>query len=135
VLLEWEGFAIDGRANGNLGLGWDAALDAVDRSAWTPERVAALRRTTSNGERVPLFPAEAASFFGGERLRPGPELALDESFSILVVLAGTGRIECADDSLELARGDTVLVPYGAGPCTLAGELDVIRCLPPERTDG
>ena len=135
VLLEWEGFAIDGRANGNLGLGWDAALDAVDRSAWTPERVAALRRSTANGERVPLLPAEAASFFGGERLRPRPELALEQSFSILVVLAGPGRIECADDSLELARGDTVLVPYGAGPCTLAGELDVIRCLPPERTDG
>ena len=135
VLLEWDGFAIDGRTEGNLGLGWDAAIDAVDRSAWTGERVAALRSSTADGERVPLLPAETASFFGAERLRPAPALRLEASFSILVVLAGSGRIECADDSLELERGHTVLVPYGAGPCTLAGEIDVIRCLPPQGADG
>jgi mannose-6-phosphate isomerase len=135
VLLEWEGFAIDGRTEGTLGLGWEAALAAVDRSAWTGDRLAALHRPAPDGERVQLLPPEAAPFFGGERLRPAGPLELEQSFSILVVLAGPGRIECADGGLDLARGETVLVPYAAGPCTVAGELDVIRCLPPEADRG
>jgi len=132
VLLEWDGFAIDGRADGHLGLGFETALSAVDRSAWSGDRLAALSRSTAEGsERLRLLPPEAAPFFGGERLRPARELELDPSFAILVVLGGRGRLDCADGGLDLARGDTVLVPHGAGPCTLAGELDVIRCLPPE----
>ena len=35
VLLEWEGFAIDGRAEGHLGLGFDVALGCVDRAGWS----------------------------------------------------------------------------------------------------
>jgi mannose-6-phosphate isomerase len=135
VLLEWEGFALDGRSEGSLGLGWDVALAAVDRSAWAGERVAALHRATPDGERVPLLPAGAAPFFGGERLRPAGTLELEPSFAILVVLAGPGRIECAGGSVDLARGDTLLVPHGAGSCTVTGELDMIRCLPPEAGRG
>ena len=135
VLLEWEGFAIDGRAEGNLGIGWDAALAAVDRSAWTADRLSALHRSTPDGERVALLPPEAAHFFGGERLRPSPKLELEPSFSILIVLAGSGRIECADGELGLGRGDTALVPHGAGPHTLSGHLDLIRCLPAEAVGG
>jgi mannose-6-phosphate isomerase len=33
ILLEWEGFAIDGRRDGHLGLGFPTALRAVDRSS------------------------------------------------------------------------------------------------------
>jgi mannose-6-phosphate isomerase len=135
VLLEWEGFELDGRAEGHMGLGWETALTAVDRSAWTDGRLSSLYRSTPDGERVSLLPEDAAPFFGGERLRPSSQLGLEPSFSILVVLDGSGRIEGEDGGLDLARGDTVLVPYDAGPCTLAGDLDVIRCLPPERAGG
>lgn len=136
VLLEWEGFAVDGRAAGHLGLGFETALAAVDRSAWTCERLTPLLRSTAGGgERIPLLPPAAAPFFGGERLRPAPRLELEPSFSIVVVLSGSGRIDCADGGLDLAAGQTLLVPYGAGRCTLTGALDAIRCLPPDRADG
>ena len=52
--------------------------------------------------------------------------ALDPGFSILVVLGGRGQL----GDLELARGDTVLLPYAAGAVQLAGDLDLIRCRPP-----
>jgi mannose-6-phosphate isomerase len=137
VLLEWEGFAIDGRAQGHLGLGFELALGCVDRSGCSPARLAGLR-----GGRGPvrpgverLFPAAADPFFRAERLRPEPVAALEPAFSILVVTGGSGELETRGGSLELARGDTVLVPFAAGPGEVRGRLTAVRCLPPAPTDG
>jgi mannose-6-phosphate isomerase len=132
VLLEWEGFAIDGRRDGHIGLGFQLALGCVDRSGWSPDRLARLR-----GGRGParpgverLFRAAADPFFRAERLRPDPAARLEAAFSILIVTAGSGRLETAGGALELGRGDTVLVPQGAGPGTVRGRLAAVRCLPP-----
>jgi mannose-6-phosphate isomerase len=129
VLLEWQGFAVDGAADGHLGVGWPTALEAVDRSAWPADRLATLRRSTPDGERVELLPGEAADFFRGERLRPAPELELEPALSLLVVVGGSGRVECAGGRVDVSCGETLLVPHGAGPCALTGHVDVIRCLP------
>jgi mannose-6-phosphate isomerase len=132
VLLEWEGFAVDGRRDGHLGLGFELALGCVDRSGWSRERLAGLR-----GGRGPdrpgverLFPAEADPFFRAERLSPDPAARLEAAFSILVVTGGSGELETAAGALELARGDTVLVPFAAGPGEVRGRLAAVRCLPP-----
>ena len=130
ILLEWQGYAVGGEDEAHLGLGWETALGAVDRSAWPLERLARTVSRVGDGERVPLLPAAAAPFFGGERLRPAPRLELEPSFAILVVLAGSGRLEGVGGELALVRGDTVVVPYGAGATVLSGALDAIRCLPP-----
>jgi mannose-6-phosphate isomerase len=132
VLLEWEGFAIDGRAEGHLGLGFDLALGCVDRAGWSPARLERLR-----GGRGPvrpgaerLFPAEADPFFRAERLRPDPAASLEAAFSILVVTDGSGQLETRGGSMGLGRGDTVLVPFAAGPGAVRGRLEAVRCLPP-----
>jgi mannose-6-phosphate isomerase len=130
VLLEWRGFDIDGAAEGHLGLGWPAALAAVDRSPWAPERAAALRRGTPPGQRVSVLPPEVSSYFRAERVRPAPLVRLEPAFSLLVVVGGTGVLEWDSGSLELRHGDTVLIPHGAGTCALAGAVDAVRCLPP-----
>jgi mannose-6-phosphate isomerase len=134
VLLEWKGFAIDGRAEGHLGLGFDLALGCVDRAGWSPARLDRLR-----GGRGPvrpgaerLFPAEADPFFRAERLRPDPAVSLEAAFSILVVTEGSGQLETrGGGSLALGRGDTVLVPFAAGPGAVRGRLEAVRCLPPD----
>ena len=43
---------------------------------------------------------------------------------------GSGRIETRAGALDLSRGDTVLLPFAAGPGELAGRLEAVRCLPP-----
>jgi mannose-6-phosphate isomerase len=133
VLLEWEGFAVDGRAEGHLGLGFELALGCVDRSGWDPARLARLR-----GGRGParpgverLLPSRADPYFRAERLRPAPVATLEPAFSILVVTDGSGRLETGGGALELGRGDTVLVPFAAGPGEVRGRLTAIRCLPPD----
>ena len=130
VLLEWP--PADGDT-WDLGLGPDTALAAVDRSAWPGRRLDELIRRPGERPRERLLPSRSAAFFGAERLRPAPKLELEPGFSILVVLDGEGQLEYDEGHLDLARGLTVLVPHGAGRCRLRGGLDVIRCLPPERS--
>ena len=132
VLLEWDGFAIDGPGQGHLGLGFDLALRAVDRSGRAPAELDRLR--AGRGPIRPgverLFPEEADPFFRAERLRPDPAAALEAAFSILVVTDGSGRLETGGGSLELARGDTALVPFAAGSGEVRGRLEAVRALPP-----
>jgi mannose-6-phosphate isomerase len=133
VLLEWEGFAIDGRRDGHLELGFDVALECVDRSGWGRAELERLRGRAGRGARPGverLLPDEADPFFRAERLRPDPVAAVEAAFSILVVVGGSGRLETAGGALDLDRGDTVLVPFAAGPGEVRGEVEVVRCLPP-----
>ena len=137
VLLEYEGFQLDGPRDGHLGLGYDVALRCLDRSALDGRELAHLKRAADDlPESRPgvttLLPPEADAFFRAERLRPSPAAVLEPGFSILVAVAGRGRLETEHgDEVELAHGDTVLMPYGAGTAELTGEIDVLRCLPPD----
>jgi len=143
VLLEWEGFDIDGARDGHLGLGFDVALRCVDRSGWGKERLDRLRTPREDGRGARpgrdarpgvdvLFPAEADSFFRAERIRPRDASPLPAEFSVLVITGGRGRLEfLTAGSLEVARGDTVLVPFAAGDCRLVGSVEAVRCMPPD----
>jgi mannose-6-phosphate isomerase len=131
VLMEWEGFELDGPADGHLGLGFDVALSCVDRAGHGSERLRELQsaRVGTPGARS-VFPSESARFFRAERLRPGPAVELDPSFAVLVVLEGEGELQSSAGTFPVRRGMTVLVPHEAGASELRGELEAIRCLPP-----
>ncbi|MBU2665040.1 class I mannose-6-phosphate isomerase [Actinoplanes bogorensis] len=116
VLLEYEGF---GLADGHLGLGYDLALECVDRGAWTPSRLAGLRGTPDR-----LLPAQADQFFSAARRYGGDRI--DQGFSILVAVSGEGTLTGEHDNLPVKRGDTLLVPYAAGPLALTGPVEVVR---------
>jgi mannose-6-phosphate isomerase len=136
VLLEWKGFDVDGARDGHLGLGFETALACVDRSGWGKEELARLRTVRHNGTwRRPgvdlLFPPEADPFFRAERIRPADAAPLPAGFSIMVVTGGSGTLEWSGRRRDVARGDTVLIPFAAGDCVLRGSVDVVRCLPPD----
>lgn len=136
VLLEWEGFDIDGAGDGHLGLGFDVALRCVDRSGWVMERLDRLRTPREGGHDVRpgvdvLFPSEADPFFRAERIRPRDAASLPAGFSIVVITLGRGHLEFGNaGSMEIVRGNTVLVPFAAGDCRLVGPLEALRCMPP-----
>jgi mannose-6-phosphate isomerase len=128
VLLEWQGFGIDNPGEAGLGLGWERALGCVDRARRDP---AALRGTQPDGPVARVLPEEADPFFRAERVAPAPETEIEPGFAVLVVLEGSGTLEPEDgEPLELRRGETVLVPHGAGPCRVGGEIVLIACRPP-----
>lgn len=129
VLLEWTGFDVDGARDGHLGLGFDTALQAVDRSGWAENAVDALR---ARGDDAQLLPAAADPFFRAERRFAGAEL--DPGFAVLVALDGEGRLRTeAGGDLALRRGQTALVPHSAGVGRLEGDLEVLRARPPAAT--
>jgi mannose-6-phosphate isomerase len=108
-----------------LALPRELALTAVTRAAVTAAELE--RWTTTRG--TSRFPAEADAFFRADRLENGS--ALEAGFSVVIVTGGEGAIETEGaDALAVRRGSTVLVPYGAGDCRLAGDCRAIRCRPP-----
>jgi mannose-6-phosphate isomerase len=110
ILLEHDAFGVTDEAGATLGLGWDKAIQALDRrAADAPE---------------PTLPDAAAAYFRADHVTA--PATLDQGFSIVVVLDGSGRL----DSLEVGRGDTVLVPHAAGATRLEGSVKVLRCRPP-----
>jgi len=128
VLLEWEGFGIADDDEATLGLGWDVAMGCVDRRPLDPRPLVG---PAPDGPNSSLLPALADGFFGARRLAPDGPLELAPCFCILIVTEGEGRLSAAGaEPMAMHRGDTVLVPFAAGTCTLDGDVVAIACLPP-----
>ncbi|GGM35633.1 mannose-6-phosphate isomerase [Longimycelium tulufanense] len=130
VLLEWEGFTDP--ESGHLGLGYEVALECLDLSGWPADRLAYFARSSPlEGPVTRLLPEEAEQFFRAERLRADQPVEWEPSFAVLVVLDGGGVLRTGSDGgLRVRRGDTVLVPHGAGPARLEGDVVAVRCRPP-----
>lgn len=115
---------------GDLGLGFDVALDCVDRTAWSAER---LGRLLGPGlkRHGRVLPDAADPFFRAEHVR-GSATDRILGFGVLVVADGVGELagEFPGGPLPLRRGTTLLVPYAAGPMDLRGEVEGIWCRPP-----
>lgn len=116
ICLEWTGFELT-EDDCHLGLGWDRALKALDRGGWSEARVAALR-----GEGA--FPPAADPYFRAERVRAG---TLDPGFSVVLGLRGEGEL----GGVTVRRGSALLVPYAAGAVELTGDVEALRCRPPD----
>lgn len=122
ILLEWSGFAVDGARDGHLGLGFELALEAVDRRGRTAEEIAELTRPGPTS----LLPAAADSYFRIERLRVDGSATLDAGFAVVVVADGDAVL----GDVEAPRGSTVLVPAAAGAVPVTGTATLLVCRPP-----
>lgn len=105
VICEWTGFPIRAE-DADLGLGWDAAIAALDLEAREP---------------VLGLPEEAREFFWADEIaEPAGR------FAVLIVLEGEGQLEG-----EPARpGDGFVLPAAAERLDVSGDLRVLRCLAP-----
>jgi mannose-6-phosphate isomerase len=125
VLLEWRGFGI-GPDDALLGLPFDQAMACVTRQAARP---GSLRGSPLSQPSGSLLPAAADPFFRAERAGGGARLP--PGYAVLIVTGGTGELTPeAGNPVPVARGSTVLIPHSAGTCTLTGDLQAVRCLPP-----
>lgn len=135
VLAEHEAFGLT-EEQASLGLGWDIALSCFDlggRRDTLDELIADVAPPARASSLRTLFPEEAADFFRASlaTCRNGAVALGSASFAVLVVAAGVGELRWGSERQDLRRGETWVVPYGAGPLEVAGDnLDVIVCLPP-----
>lgn len=124
ILLEWDGFALDGVADGHLGLGFDLALEAVNRRGRSGAEVAELVRAAPASGSV--FPAEADEYFRLERHVVADDLVLEPGFAIAVVTRGS--VEIAGDAAS--AGSTVLLAAADGPVAVRGDGELLVARPP-----
>jgi mannose-6-phosphate isomerase len=128
ILLEWQGFELDGEHDGHLGLGFDLALQAVECRGRRSEEIDELVGAAGFGSSV--LPRAADQYFRLERVAVNGEATLDPGFAVLVVLSGD--IELADGRTgHLKGGDTVVAPYAAGPLKFYGRGELLACRPPK----
>lgn len=124
ILLEWDGFAIDGPGEGHLGLGFDLALAAVTTAARSPAELAALVHPAPRSGSV--FPRAADRYFRLER-RPvhGPSV-IETGFAIVIVSDGTVDLR----GEVLPTGAAVLIPAAAGRIEISGDAELLIARPP-----
>jgi mannose-6-phosphate isomerase len=136
VLLEWDGFDIDGRADGHLGLGFDTALDAVRTDAVSAAEIdrlvhrAASDGVGTTGEPRRLLPGSADAYFRAWAVDGGAATTVPAAFSVVVITDGAGTVRSADGDLGVRRGDALVAPYAAGPLTFAADISAIVAQPP-----
>lgn len=139
ILLEWQGFAVDGARDGHLDLGFETALQAVEVAAMSDsdlDRLVLARESIERAGLVSAMPAQADPYFRAHRFdtSDGP-VSVDAGFAIVLVLDGRGVLASEGGSLEVARGDVVLVPFASGGYTLhsdghAAPMVGVVCRPP-----
>lgn len=124
ILLEWKGFALDGARDGHLGLGFEVALQAVERTARSHEEIGRLISPAGFGPQV--LPVEASEYFAIGRVT-GP-VTLPAGFAVIVVLSGTAVLR--PSAARLGAGSTTVVPYAAGELQVEGDAELLVCRPP-----
>lgn len=134
VMLEHRRFGLE-QAHAFLGLPVARALESVDRGPLTPEGLAALRsRWVDVRGAGHALPERAAEFFRAQVLSAtaGAPASGAPAFAVVVVVDGEGVLTTETDApraTEVARGDVLLLPHGAGAVRLDGEVTVVRCMP------
>ncbi|WP_067197732.1 class I mannose-6-phosphate isomerase [Microbacterium sp. XT11] len=124
ILLEWRDFAIDGAAQGHLGLGFELALAAVNLRARSREELGGLvRRSPEAGS---VLPADAEAYFRLERLPVHRRATIGRGFAVILVRSG----EVAVAGERFGSGSTVLVPDAAGALVAEGSGELLIARPP-----
>ena len=121
ILLEWDGFAVDGDKDGHLNLGFDTALDALRLSPLTPnEEKEIITMFDIGGQKSgAIFNSIADPFFRGDHLTAGHS-KVEAGFGIFLSLAGDGEMKFDNDpKLDVKQGDAVIIPHSAGGFTLS----------------
>jgi mannose-6-phosphate isomerase len=127
ILLEWEGFAVDGLVDGHLGLGFDLALDALNLNPLSESEISQLvtRRGLSGGSARSIFTSAADDFFRADLL-PGDGAKVAAGYGVFLTLEGSGTMSfAAAPEVSVTRGDAIVIPYSAGEWALHGATGIV----------
>ena len=132
ILLEWDGFAVDGDKDGHLNLGFDSALDALRLSPLSKKESSLVISKFDTAADSPhsIFQSIADPFFRADYLTGNGE-ETPAGFGIFMCLSATGKLNFHNyDQLSVAIGDAVVIPHSAGSFQINGCAGIL-CRPPE----
>jgi mannose-6-phosphate isomerase len=126
ILLEWDGFGLDGERDGHLGIGFDLALAAVERTARSRAEVEELIVRAARPGSV-LAPV-ARDWFRLDLIEAPSDLP--RGFGVLVVLEGELVLRDDEGATEATVGTTLVIPDAAGAVRIEGNGRTLLCRPP-----
>jgi mannose-6-phosphate isomerase len=134
LILEHAGFPALSASGALLGLDVESALQAVALAPVGSAAAEALRGRVTDAGRSTLFPPAAREFFRAEHLVvDGGSETVEAGFGVLVVLDGGGTLRWGPGSdggsVAIARGETFVVPHGAGRLEVTGAVRVLHAAP------
>jgi len=125
ILVEWRDFAIDGAAEGHLGLGFEIAARAISLSPLALDDLEELVvRSAPAGE---TLSARSRRYFRLQLAEAGSRHAV--GFAIAIAHRGPATLQGGGDPVRLAAGSTTLIPFGYGDFSVA-EGTVLLAKPP-----
>jgi mannose-6-phosphate isomerase len=111
-----------------LGLDRDVALSVVDTAALVDPGRLIRHAPAVAAELAAVLPAEAASYFRMELLTAGVDVPA--GFAVAVVLAGAGVLASSHGApLDVAAGQTLVVPSACGDWHVEGDAHLLVCRP------
>jgi mannose-6-phosphate isomerase len=131
ILLEWDGFAVDGDKDGHLNLGFDSALDALRLSPLDENESAQVvsKFDTEADSSHSIFQSVADPFFRADYLAGNGEKT-DAGFGIFLCLSGEGELNFENSGqLSVSIGDALVIPHCAGSFQINGCAGIL-CRPP-----
>ncbi len=123
ILLEWDGFAVDGDKDGHLNLGFDTALDALQLEPLTDKQQGQIISRFESTQSIShaIFKSIADDFFRADYLT-GDSRRVEPGFGVFLALAGNGLMKFSNASaIRVNIGDAIVVPHSAG------ELSIENC--------
>ena len=122
ILLEWDGFAVDGDKDGHLNLGYETALDALRFDPLSESDLGKIvtRFESDSSSSHQIFNSIADEFFRADFL-VGDDAKIDAGFGVLLILNGSGQLIFENfGEFKVESGDAVVIPHCAGGFTLSG---------------
>ena len=127
ILLEWDGFAIDGATEGHLDIGFARALDAVSTRRLTPWSLSNLvRHSAPHG---PVLSPYADQWFRLDRITESE--SLPAGFGVAIATEGIGKLTSRVGELILPAGSTAVILADVGPTTLSTTGELLLARPPQ----
>jgi mannose-6-phosphate isomerase len=127
ILLEWDGFAVDGDKDGHLNLGYETALDALRLSPLTKAENDEIFTgfDSSSPKSHSIFKSVANPFFRADYLT-GDEQKVEAGFGIFLCLSGEGELVFENsENLSIKSGDAVVIPFAAGSFTVSNCVGIL----------
>ena len=127
ILLEWDGFAVDGDKDGHLNLGFETALDALRLSPLTKAENDEIFTgfDSSSPKSHAIFKSVANPFFRADYLT-GDDKKVEAGFGIFLCLSGEGELVFENsENLSIKSGDAVVIPFSAGSFTVSNCVGIL----------
>jgi mannose-6-phosphate isomerase len=130
ILLEWS-ITTSTREESHLGIGFDAAMQAVSTTALpqsTLDRLVVRNDLAARHAKArSVLPAAADPFFTLHHAAPvsGHHNRIDAGFAAVLVLSGKATLVGAEESIQVSSGQVLAVPHAFGAWVVEGDASML----------